>query len=420
MLGAGSSSDRRLGACAAHLMSGITAASSSGRQLPQEPLVVLLLGGPAQFGDVPLTEAVARAVPSGAVEVIDGRLAFGLDDYLAGGWPDVKQVRNAAVAGGLSSQTATAQVGTAAPADREALLASADVVLAGFPYPLDLVARAKKLRWVHSLNAGASNFRQPFAGATVDLWGSDVALTTARGANGSLPIAEYVLASILMWGKSLPQGFADAAQGAFAPRTSYAPQLIAGKTVGVIGLGGIGCQVARLCSAVGMRVVATRRSTLGPNESMPEGVAELLQPKALPSLLAQADFVVVCTQWTPESENLLSTSEFAMMKCGAVLVNVARGEIVDSAALVAALESGHVAAAALDVYAGEFDGLPPEALWKRDNVLITPHVSSSVEVEVASQHAQGMEVFLANLQAFVAGGGATEALKNVVDWQRGY
>ena len=87
------------------------------------------------------------------------------------------------------------------------LLASADVVLAGFPFPLDLVARAPRLRWVHSLNAGASNFRQPFAGATADLWGSDVALTTARGANGSLPIAEFVLASILLWGKNLPQGF---------------------------------------------------------------------------------------------------------------------------------------------------------------------------------------------------------------------
>ena len=258
-------------------------------------MVVLLLGGPAQVDGIDLCDAVLAAAEPGQITVLDGRSAFGLEDYLQGGWPDVKQVRSAALAGGLSSQAPTLQKGSvAAAANREAMLQSAQVILAGFPYPLDLRARAPRLQWVHSLNAGASNFRQPFQGAKVDLWGAlGLSLTTSRGMNGSLPIAEYALAAILMWAKNLPQGFQDAASKAFSPRPVYSPILVRGKTVGIVGLGGIGRHVAQLCSAVGMEVIATRRSALAPDEAVPEGVGELLQSSDLPRLLAAADFVVV-------------------------------------------------------------------------------------------------------------------------------
>ena len=111
-------------------------------------------------------------------------------------------------------------------------------------------------------------------------------LTTSRGSNGNLPIAEYALASILMWAKGLPQGLRDAAAGQFSGREVYGSQLLQSKTVGIVGLGGIGAELAKLASGIGLRVIATRR-TIDPDAPLPEGVSELLPAAELPALLAQ-------------------------------------------------------------------------------------------------------------------------------------
>ena len=143
-------------------------------------------------------------------------------------------------------------MGTGTRAERDRLLAEAEVILGGWPFPLDLRARAPRLKWFHQRPAGASNLRLG------DLWGSDVVVTTSRGAGNTLAMAEYAIAGILYFAKGLGQAVVDRAAGAFDHR-AYRPLLLEGKTVCVVGAGGIGREVGRLGAALGMRVVGTRR-----------------------------------------------------------------------------------------------------------------------------------------------------------------
>jgi phosphoglycerate dehydrogenase-like enzyme len=128
--------------------------------------------------------------------------------------------------------------------------------------------------------------------------------------------------------------------------------------------------------------------------------------------LPESDFVVICCQWTPETTRLFNKDRFAAMKPGSVLVNVARGEIVDEEALAEALAGGRLRGVALDVYVGEFEHPPPARLWQDPRVLITPHVSGASD---ENRH-RAIDLFCDNLRAYLAG----MPLENVVDWQRGY
>ena len=285
--------------------------------------------------------------------------------------------------------------------ERDSLLAEANVVVIGFPFPLDIRARAPKLEWVHQRPAGASNLRRG------DLWDSGVVVTSSRGHAHNLPIAEYVVAGLLHFAKGLHVAETERAERRFRA-SAYAPVQLAGKTVCVVGAGGIGREVGRLCAALGMRVVGTRRHPAPPGD----GFSEVRGTDGLYDLLAESDYVAVCCQWTPETENLIGRDAFAAMKDGAVLVNIARGEIVDEEALVAALASGKLRGAALDVYTGEFDHAPDPRLWNDPRVLITPHISAAADV---SSH-RGADLFVANLRRYLA----SEPLENVIDWARGY
>jgi glyoxylate/hydroxypyruvate reductase len=187
--------------------------------------------------------------------------------------------------------------------------------------------------------------------------------------------------------------------------------LLAGKTLCVVGAGGIGREVGRLGAALGMRVVGTRRHVAA-DEALPAGFAALGGSEDLDAFLAEADFVAVCCQWTPETTGLINAARLAMMKPGAVLVNVARGEIIDEAALQEALAREHLRGVVLDVYVGEFDRPPPQALWRHPRVLITPHISGASD---AGRHG-GTELFCENLRAWLDG----KPLRNVIDWERGY
>jgi len=126
-------------------------------------------------------------------------------------------------------------------AERDALLAECVIAVVSWPYPLDLRSRCPKLRWVHSVNAGVSNFRSPFEGKASDVWGSGVKLTSSRGSNFALPIAEYALGCIFLAGKCFAQAWRDKQAGAFE-RTRYRPVLIRGKTLGIIGHGTPHCR----------------------------------------------------------------------------------------------------------------------------------------------------------------------------------
>ena len=132
----------------------------------------------------------------------------------------------------------------------------------------------------------------------------------------------------------------------------------------------------------------------------------------LDRFLAESDFVAICCQWTPETTNLINADRLAAMKRGVVLVNVARGEILDEAALAEALARGHLRGVVLDVYVGEFEHLPPETLWRDPRVLITPHTSGHSD---DNRHG-AIELFCTNLRAYLDGA----PLRNVIDWERGY
>jgi phosphoglycerate dehydrogenase-like enzyme len=349
---------------------------------------VLLLGAVGEHA----VEQIAAVDP--AVQVIDARGQFEIE--YAQTWP-AETVRRYVPQALIERSTMTR-------AERDALLAQAEVICIRFPFPLDLRARAPRLKWLHQTPAGASNLR------IGDLWGSPITVTTSRGYNNTLPIAEYILATMLLFAKSLPQAFRDQARFTF-DRREYRPVLLQGKTLGVVGLGGIGSDAARLAKAVGMRVLATRRLiTLA--QAQTQGVDELLPPSALPTLLEQSDFVALCAQWTPETDKLIGETELRQMKASAYLINVARGELIDQPALITALREGWIAGAALDVYDGEFTGPPPTELWELPNVLITPHTSVGTDV----QHARGIELFCENLRRYLKG----EPLVNVIDWERGY
>jgi D-2-hydroxyacid dehydrogenase (NADP+) len=285
-------------------------------------------------------------------------------------------------------------------ARRDELLASAEVVCITFPPPNRIVGRAPCLRFVHQLPAGVSNLSRG------DLWHAGIPVTSGRGAGSTLPIAEWAIAATLALFKDLPRAFSQRASGQF-DRRAFRGRQLTGKTLGVVGLGGIGREVARLGRALGMRVVGTRRST-----APVEHVEALFRPDELPELLAQSDVVVIAAQLTNETHHLLNTAAFTRMKRGAVLINVARGELIDEAALAAALREGHVGGFAADVYEGEFDHAPPAALLAFENVLLTPHTSGQTEHSPTGS----LDIFRENLRRCLAG----EPLLNQVNWERGY
>jgi glyoxylate/hydroxypyruvate reductase A len=320
----------------------------------------------------------------------------------AGGWFD-GEIRDTWPAFTTRRYIGRNAAGEGTREDRDRLLAEAEIILAGFPFPIDLRARAPRLKWFHQRPAGASNL------LIGDLWGSDIIATTSRGTANSVPIAEYAVASILYFAKGLNRAAVDRAAGAFDHR-AYRAVLAEGKTACVVGAGGIGREVGRLCAALGMRVVGTRRS---PGGALPAGFSEMAGAADLDRLLPHSDIVAICCQWTPETTKLFNGQRFAAMKPGGILVNVARGEIVDEEALADAIESGHLRGAALDVYVGEFEHPPPARLWSNPNVLITPHTSS---ISDADDRHGAIDLFCENLRAYLDG----RPLKNVIDWDAGY
>ena len=289
-------------------------------------------------------------------------------------------------------------------AQRNEALASAEIMLVGWPPVKDISVRAPRLKWVHELPAGASNFLD------TDLWGSDVIVTTSRGLTNRRPMAEYVLASFLHFTRGLHLSYRDKRRHRLDHNT-YDPIIIRDKTVCVVGTGGIGQEVAKLCAAAGMRVVGTRREVAS-TAPLPPGFARLEPAGALHELLRESEFVAICCPWTTETTHLIGDQAFAAMKPDTVLVNIARGEIIDEEALILALNQGKLRGFATDVYDGEFERPPDPRLWDDERVVITPHVSAVTDF---SEHG-GVKLFCENLGRYLAG----QPLENVIDWQRGY
>jgi glyoxylate/hydroxypyruvate reductase len=345
-----------------------------------------------------LTLQRLRAAERQRIEAVDP--AVELVD--AGGWFD-GEYRETWPGYTAARYLAPGSTGHGSREERDRLLAEAEVILGGWPFPLDLRARTPRLKWFHQRPAGASNLLRG------DLWGSDVVVTTSRGLGSTLAMAEYAVAAILYFARGLDRAAIDRAAGIFEAR-GYRPLLLDGKSLLVVGVGGIGREVGRLAAALGLKVVGTRREP--PSDEPPPGFRALGAADELDTFLPMADFVVVSCQWTPQTTRLFDRHRFAAMKKGSVIINVARGEILDEEALAEALESGHLRGAALDVYVGEFEHPPPTRLWSNPQVLITPHVSGGSDED---RH-RAIELFCDNLRAHLDG----RPLKNVIDWQRGY
>jgi phosphoglycerate dehydrogenase-like enzyme len=290
-------------------------------------------------------------------------------------------------------------------AERDRLLAEAEVLLLGFPVPPRLADRMPSLRWAHHTQAGVSNLLR------TDLWTAPVLLTSSRGAVGVTAIAEYAIAGVFYFAR----GLAGATRAGVDPlnRDGYRMTSVAGATLGVVGLGGIGQEVARLARALGMRVIGTRRSTARPQEDA-WGADLVLPTSRLSELAAESDFVVICSQLTSETRGMFDDRFFAALKPGSVLINVARGEEIVEAAMIDAIRSGRLRAALLDVYDGESAGQAPRPeLREAPNVILTPHISSFGDragVEPVKR------LFADNLRHYLAG----EPLLNLVDRARGY
>lgn len=280
--------------------------------------------------------------------------------------------------------------------------AEADVVFCGFANNLllrQLWPELKRVRWIHSYSAGVERLLFP------ELVASPVPLTNGRGIFAR-PLAEFALASMLHFAKGLRGLVRSQEKGEWR---QIVVEELHGRTLGVIGYGEIGRATARLAKAFGMRVAALRRR---PELSAADPYAdEVLPLSGLAALLEQSDYLAVCAALTPETKGMLGAPELARLKPGAVIVNVARGAIVDEAALIRALEEKRIRGAALDVY--ETEPLPPgHPFYRLDNVLLSPHCADHTDgwLEIS------MRLFLDNFQRFVKG----EPLLNVVDKNHGY
>lgn len=295
----------------------------------------------------------------------------------------------------------------AADPDRlAAILAQTEVLLVGYPVPEGLAARSPRLVWAHHTQAGVSNL------AGTDLWDSEVTLTSSRGAVAATAIAEYALAAAAHFARGLHEAGRQKAVGQFT-RAGYQMLTLRGATMGVIGLGGIGQEVARLSRAAGMRVIGTRRSVTAPLPGA-DGADLVLPADRILQVAAESDFLVVCSQLTAETRGFINAPVFAVMKPDAVLINVARGEEVDEDALIDAVTAGQIRGAVLDVYADELAGRPPRPeLAALPQILLTPHISASGDTNMAEPLRR---LFAENLRRYLDG----QPLLNVVDRARGY
>jgi phosphoglycerate dehydrogenase-like enzyme len=260
-------------------------------------------------------------------------------------------------------------------------------------------ASAESLRWVQLLSAGVDRIlAQPVRDA--------VTITNVAGMHAT-PIGEWVMSFLLMHAKQMPRALDNQRQSHWE-RYRTATNL-RGATVGIVGLGGIGREVARLCDAFGARVIATRRSAAS-GESIPH-VDEVYPLSDLHALLGAADYVVLSMPLTDETRGMIGAAEFDAMRSTGMLVNIARGPVVDWEAMLAALREERIGAVYTDVTVPEplSDGDPS---WDVPNLIITPHVSGFFPDYVPA----AAEIFIDNLRRYVAG----EPLRNVVDRALGY
>jgi phosphoglycerate dehydrogenase-like enzyme len=323
-------------------------------------------------------------------------------------FPAVDPPRLEAIVRAASSMSV---INAASEAEALAAMPEADAFFGKITPPL--LAAARRLRWVQSPTVSLEHYVFP------ELVAHPAVLTNMRGIFSDV-ITEQVFGYILCFSRNLHHyirrqatrrweplggegGRVDNATGpAFVSPIDRAHRQLAGATLGVVGLGGIGMEVARRGRAFGMRVLAVDPRPL----KHIEGIEACWPPQELHRLLEQSDYVVIAAPHTPKTERSFGAKQLEQMKPGSYLVNVGRGAIVELAPLVAALQSGRLAGAALDVF--EAEPLPADhPLWEMENVILTPHVAG-YGPQIAARH---LDVVVTNIRRFVR----DEPLVNVVD-----
>lgn len=281
-----------------------------------------------------------------------------------------------------------------------ALLARADISFDfDFRDAANMPRNAPHLKWVQATSAGIGEFLK-----RTGLDKSNIVFTTAAGVHAR-PLTEFAMLGLLYFFRDVPGLHAMKATKHWE---RYTVRGLEGARVLIVGLGSVGREIARECASFGMEVWGTRRSAAS---AAPEGVSRVVDQKALCRALSEVDAVVLSCPLTEETRQMIGTPEIAAMKRGMVLVNVARGAVVNEPGMVEALRSGHIKGAALDVFAVE--PLPPESpLWDLPNVIVSPHSASTV----AAENSRIVDIFLDNLGRFLDG----RPLRNLFEAGRGY
>lgn len=291
---------------------------------------------------------------------------------------------------------------TAAPGGEslDTLLKEADFGFGCILFPKDLAARSPKLKWFHIGGVGLDNCLD------ADVFDGRVTVTNSSGAI-AVPIAEHVMGYMFMLAKNALRLCRDKTEHRWE---RFQTIELNGKTVGIVGMGAIGTEIARMAKGIGMRVLATRRSATRRERGVGY-VDELYGYDELTEMLGASDFVALALPLTPESRDLIGERELRVMKPSAFIVNISRGEIIDEAMLVRALREGWIAGAGLDVTTME--PLPPNSdLWDLPNVFISGHMAGSTD----QRPHWVSRLFCDNLKKYISG----EPLRNVVTRERGY
>jgi len=265
-------------------------------------------------------------------------------------------------------------------------------------------AKATKLKWVHTSAVAVETLCLP------ELFARGIAVSNTRGVQ-AVPIAEHVMAVTLALARQIPfvvenQQRARWAQNEFMGERL--PWLLRGRTLGLIGVGTIGSEIAKRAEAFGMRVIALRRrpayGTIG-------HVERVYGKEELAEFLGQCHVLVICAPLTPETHSMMGAMQFAQLPRGAVVINVGRAKIIDTDALMGALEGGHLGGASLDVFPQE--PLPSaHPLWRTPRVILTPHTSGFRQ----GHWDEVVDLFGDNLDRFLKG----EPLKFRIEPELGY
>lgn len=278
-------------------------------------------------------------------------------------------------------------------------LQRAEVLFGPSSMPRACIEVARELKWLQVINAGVDSL------ATDGLLDRGFVVTNMSGLVAAA-IAEYVIGAILMLSKGFHLAIRHQSEHHWG---TWRVTELTGQTMGIVGLGAIGRETARRARAMGMRVIASRRTV--PGGSADDDCDELVSHRSLDRLLAESDYLVLAVPLTAETRLLIGEAQLARMKRTATLINIARGAVVDHQALVRALRAGTIGAAVLDVTDPE--PLPETSpVWDLPNLILTPHISGSI----GGYGGRSADLFVANLERYLR----NEPLENVVSPKLGY